>query len=164
MTMTLRLSLAALGGLLLAGTAVAQPATGGARDASRDRMWGQLDTNNDGRITRDEGMAWLQGRFQQADTDRDGAISLAEMQAVRGSHGTGPAAAPAQDGRRAEMRAALFRGLDANSDGRVTMDEVRPAVEARFRAADANNDGAVTRDELPGRGARRERGDAPAAR
>ncbi len=55
----------------------------------------------------------------------------------------------------------MFRALDANSDGRLTLDEVRPAAEARFRAADANGDGAVTREELPQRHAQRGPGAEP---
>ncbi len=55
----------------------------------------------------------------------------------------------------------MFRALDANADGRLTPEEVRPAVEARFRAADANGDGAVTREEVPQRHAHRGPG-APA--
>ena len=47
------------------------------------------------------------------------------------------------------MVGMMFRGLDANRDGVVTLEEIRPMAEARFRAFDANGDGAVTRDELP---------------
>ena len=43
----------------------------------------------------------------------------------------------------------MFRAIDANRDGRITPEELRPAVEARFRALDANGDNGVTRDELP---------------
>jgi hypothetical protein len=33
----------------------------------------------------------------------------------------------------------------------VTLDEVRPAIEARFRGLDADADNSVTRNELPQR-------------
>lgn len=167
---SLRPTLAALA-LLAAAPAFAQPAQppaqppaaapgSGAGPRGPERMFQHLDTNADGRVTREEAMAWLAGRFAQADTDRDGALSLAEFQAAQGPRG--PGAGPHGDpARAAERRAAVFRALDANSDGRVTLEEIRPVAEARFRAADANGDGVVTREELPQRHAHRGPG-APA--
>jgi Ca2+-binding EF-hand superfamily protein len=51
-----------------------------------------------------------------------------------------------------QRRGMMFRAMDANSDGQVTLAEVQPFAQARFRAMDANADGAVTREELPQRG------------
>jgi hypothetical protein len=42
--------------------------------------------------------------------------------------------------------------MDANRDGQVTLEELRPMAEMRFRMGDANGDGAITREELPRRG------------
>jgi Ca2+-binding EF-hand superfamily protein len=145
------------------GAAFAQPAQtppGQPGPRGPERMFQQLDANSDGRVTREEALAWVATRFGQADADRDGALSLAEFQAVQGPRGDRPdrpASGPqgADPSRWAERRAAMFRALDANADGRLTQEEVRPAVEARFRAADANGDGAVTREELPQRHAHR---------
>jgi hypothetical protein len=47
------------------------------------------------------------------------------------------------------MLGFVFRGLDADRSGAVTLEEVRPFLEARFRSLDANADNAVTRDEVP---------------
>ena len=44
----------------------------------------------------------------------------------------------------------MFRAVDANRDGKVTQEELRPAVEAMVRSLDANGDGGITLDELPG--------------
>jgi EF hand domain-containing protein len=62
-----------------------------------------------------------------------------------------PSAPTARGGPRAwaSIAAAIFRAVDANRDGRVTPEEVRPAVDARFRALDVNGDNGVTPDELP---------------
>jgi hypothetical protein len=43
----------------------------------------------------------------------------------------------------------VFRAVDADRDGRVTPEEVRPALEAQFRALDANGDNGVILDEPP---------------
>ncbi len=181
--MTRTMILAAGLALLAVPMATAQPGPAqGAGPGGRgpERMFQQLDTNSDGRVTREEALGWVASRFQQADTDRDGALSLAEFQAVRAgtrpnaspnaSPNTGPKPNPNPEtglARSGERRAAMFRALDANADGRLTLEEVRPAVEARFRAADANSDGVVTREELPQRQAQRgpaHRDGPPAAR
>ena len=47
-----------------------------------------------------------------------------------------------------ERGATMFRFIDANLDGKVTMDELTPMFQAAFRAADQNSDGALSRDEV----------------
>lgn len=76
--------------------------------------------------------AWAQGqadRLAAADTNHDGSITRAELQA---------------------MRAAGFDRLDANHDGALGAEERATAGEgmARQLNADANNDGVVTRAEF----------------
>lgn len=95
-----------------------------------------------------ERQAQAEARFSEADKNRDGKISLAEMQ-------------DQQDKRLAER----FAKLDANRDGGVSRDELRQAQEARknarqqrqaqrrgkmkqFAALDTDNDGAFSRAEL----------------
>ena len=41
-----------------------------------------------------------------------------------------------------------FEEVDANSDGKLTQDEMIAHMQARFSASDANNDGQVSEDEL----------------
>ena len=166
----------ALAALLLATSlpAMAQPAAdppppGRRPDAAR--LFNELDTNRDGRLTLDEMWARTQSRFAAADANRDGALTPEEFRMLRPGRDGGtranrdsdtpaaPDAAP-PTGRSAEQMQrfadARFRALDANRDGRVTLDEMRPMVEARFRAMDANADNAVTQEEMPrwGRGHR----------
>lgn len=134
--------------LILAVPALAQP--GPARGMTE--LFDRVDADRDGRATWNETWGYVQARFAEADRDRDGGLTTEEMSAMR------PGGAEARPGRgspEAEFGAAMFRGLDADRDQRVTLNELRPAIEARFRALDANGDNAVARDELPSRHADR---------
>lgn len=125
-------------------------------------MFDEMDGNKDSRVTWDEAWGFVQRRFANADADRDGGLTRQEADALRpawagGRRQGGEAAAPAtppsaeQAAGRARFGDMMFRSIDADRDGRVTLEEVRPMVEARFRGLDANADNAVSRDELPQR-------------
>lgn len=149
---------ALLGTALLAAAAapaLAQPAPGPGGPGPGPRgergpaaMFNQFDTNKDGRVTWDEAWGVIQQRFNAADPDHDGSLTQQEMANARLRPNAQRPEGP-QGPQRERMVGMMFRGLDANRDAVVTLDEIRPAAEARFRAFDANGDGAVTRDELP---------------
>lgn len=161
---TLGLGLALLG----AGVALAQPATPPAATEARPdrgprgqgglRMFELMDANSDGRVVWDEAWVFVTTRFNTADADRSGGLSLEEFAALRMRAGDGPGPRPEYAQRMEQMRGMMFRGLDADRNGQVTLVEIRPMVEARFRAMDANGDNAVSRDEVPQRGAHHHRG------
>jgi EF hand len=112
-------------------------------------LFALVDANGDGRVTPEEAWAYIQARFAAADRNQDGALVLEEAQAMRLTPVPEGAPRPEFGPMRARIVAAVFRAVDANRDGRVTLDEVRPAVDAHFRALDANSDNGVTLDELP---------------
>lgn len=120
-------------------------------------LFDQMDGNKDDRVTWDEAWRYTQQRFAATDADRDGGLSRQEAEALRPAGRRPDGAAqprqptPEQAARRARFGDMMFRSLDANRDGRVTLDEVRPMLEARFRGLDANADNAVSRSELPQR-------------
>jgi Ca2+-binding EF-hand superfamily protein len=59
---------------------------------------------------------------------------------------TGPA-----DGERGPRLAEMFAAIDANSDGKVTQEELAAHRAAMFAAADSNGDGSLNADELAAR-------------
>ncbi len=94
------------------------------------RMLARFDRNGDGRTEVSELPPFLQERMGEADTNHDGALTVAEL-----------------DAHMATRRAAHFQRLDANHDGAVTADEAGGRW-ARLGQADLNRDGRVTAEEL----------------
>ena len=68
-----------------------------------------------------------QRRFDRADRDDDGRITLEELY---------------------HPRRAAFARLDANRDGRLAFEEWATATSRKFAGADGNRDGALTRPEF----------------
>ena len=141
----------ALGAALLASGAASAQAPE-ARPDRGARMLEMFDANRDGRVSWDEAWSFVTARFATADGDRSGGLSMQEFATLRMRRADASAPPAEHAGRMEQMRGNMFRGLDANRDAQVTLDELRPFAEARFRGMDANSDGAVTVDELPRRG------------
>jgi hypothetical protein len=121
------------------------------------RLLAMADADRDGRVSETEALNALSAHFAEADADRDGGLTREEVTGFLRSQwearqGSGDRRAPPDRARHAmEGRLdALFRAADADRDGRVTMDELRPIALAMFRATDRNNDGALDASELRG--------------
>ncbi|PTE13531.1 hypothetical protein C5F44_13330 [Fuscovulum blasticum DSM 2131] len=147
-TRTLTLALATTA--LLAMTAAAQetPAPdakpAAAPDAKAPVMFENfdaMDTDKDGKVTQAEIDAWRAARFAEADADKDGFLSKEELVAMRLK----------------EIEARMMKGaermvgkLDADKDGKLSPAELPASrMDGRvFDLADADNDGSVTKEEL----------------
>src|SRR5687768_14971239 len=98
------------------------PGPGGGRAAPGFAMgeaFARADTNNDGRVSRDEGWTWLQARFAEVDANRDGGATFEESRDYAQNR-MGRRAPPPERRERAEQHGrAMFRALDVNGDSRV---------------------------------------------
>ena len=110
-------------------------------DAKSDRRaerieqhFAELDTNGDGRVTREEAASHRGAMFTDADTDGDGAVSEAEF-------------IEAGKKRIEERLKRHFARLDDDSDGAITEDEFGGRRGKFFDRMDADGDGVVTLDE-----------------
>jgi Ca2+-binding EF-hand superfamily protein len=105
----------------------------------------------DAALVPDGGAALLQLNFGQ----RDPAVTRHAFAAAVRSAGYGPIEFLYATGRTdsAKLSSALFRHLDADGDGKLSVEEVKMARE-RLAPLDANEDEFISADELLGRSAR----------
>jgi hypothetical protein len=113
----------------------------------------QFDADNDQKLTLAEIRRGAEAKFGEADTNKDGSISMEEARAHhaghagghdghrRGGHGHGEGP---DDGHGEGGRVHM----DKDGDGAVTLAEMQSEMEAHFAAADANHDGSITVAEM----------------
>jgi len=104
----------------------------------------RMDTNKDGKISKEEAKNLIAQNFERMDTNKDGFIDKDELRrfvarnmAARGGGGP-PAGAPGPD----------FDALDKNADGRLTREELKGTPYAdKFDEIDTNKDGKIDKKE-----------------
>jgi Ca2+-binding EF-hand superfamily protein len=150
----------------------------GGAAADAERYFRTFDRNGDGKLDREELQATprLKGEWEQWDTNKDGAIDLAEFKAylaaryapptAAGAPAPSPAAPPAPAEGKAEppmkpgeaaaaYRAgkpvpglpSWFKDLDADHDGQVALHEWKGRPLEEFYTYDLNGDGFITIEE-----------------
>jgi hypothetical protein len=112
------------------------------------RLLDRADQDFDGKVTEAELTSAVERQFAAMDGNKDGALTLQEVQAYAASQAR-RAPTGEQLERMNQHTAAMFRMADADRDGRVTPEEFRVPVLAMFRALDADGDRVVTKAELP---------------
>jgi Ca2+-binding EF-hand superfamily protein len=132
-----------------------QPAQNTAGPAA---MFAQLDTNQDGQLTSDEIPAEKKPLFERllrlADKNHDGQLSSAEFIAgIQRKPDRPEAAKPSLDDTKERPNPEkMFKRLDANGDGKATLDEVPEPRQAMFKRllerAGKDSNGALTEQEF----------------
>ncbi len=114
-------------------------AHGGDRMPRAERMFERIDTDKDGQITAADMQAFAAARFTRIDANADGTITREERKAARMA-------------RRESRKADRFALVDVNGDGAISIEEMKAAsgkrAERRFARLDTNADGVVSQAEM----------------
>jgi len=131
----------------------AKPAQGNdAKQVERvvNKFLERMDTNKDGKITRDEAQGPLAKNFERLDSNKDGSLDRSELRRAaemllearskeNGKTGPEKPAKPLVD----------FDALDSNADGRLSREELQGTPFAdQFDQIDTNKDGKIDRKEF----------------
>jgi collagen type III alpha len=107
-----------------------------------------LDTNEDGKLGKEELPERMQESFSRFDSNGDGFLDKDEVKAMA-ERMTPPGGIPGPGG-----LVDRFPSLDQNGDGKLTKDECPEWMQRMFERIDANGDGAVDKEELKAAGDR----------
>lgn len=121
-------------GILAAGTVVAKPGFGG---FGPKMQFEEIDTDGNGEISQAEMQAQKAARFSAADTNGDGKLSLEEMQANAQS-------------RMAKRMAKMIERLDTDGDGALNESELsqRGNRGDMFARLDSDESGGISKEEF----------------
>ena len=120
--------------LLLTGCAWMKPHYNDAQMHSY--LFNKFDANEDGVITKEEYMKFIDERFDKMDSDGNGTITKEDLYDSR-FYTFLP-----------ELAEAVFRDSDLDNSETITREEMLKAEEARFKVMDRNGDGQLTKDEF----------------
>ena len=129
-------------GMLVLALSVTLAAQGGQRSSgSRQPNLSRMDSNGDGKISREEARIWKWPDllFDWKDLNDDGFVDLSEFRSWMTNKRT-------RD-RMLHLDTESFRQMDTNHDGKISYKEECWCSEDTFRKLDLNHDGFLTKAE-----------------
>lgn len=122
-------------------------------------IFSRFDSDKDGKISKDEAPDRMRENFDRIDADKDGGVTPDELRtAFAAMAGRGPPGNPGAPPERPagapdpQAAAGIFDRQDANSDGKLTKDEVpeerRETFQKMLDRLDGDKDGGLTKEEF----------------
>ena len=100
----------------------------------------KMDTNGDGKVTREEHASGAKQMFTKNDANNDGALTVAELDAAMVAQGEKP-------GKHHKTSAEKIQMIDQNGDGRITASEHEAGTDQMFAKMDKDADGFLSKSE-----------------
>ncbi|NNE01102.1 MAG: hypothetical protein HKN47_27620 [Pirellulaceae bacterium] len=116
------------------------------RDLNSATLFADYDKDNDLKLTGDEIPADIAQVLSEVDTDGDGAVSLEELDARM--EATSDGGAQSRPGRQQWDPDTYFAEQDADSDGKLTGDEISGRMASRVAQIDKDGDGSISKEEM----------------
>ncbi|WP_170976327.1 EF-hand domain-containing protein [Rhizobium sp. FKL33] len=153
---TLALAVAATSGAAFAATT---PSTTAKDPAKREQrvayMIKRLDTNKDGKVSKQEMEAAMNTTLSVVDANKDGFLSKQEVEAGKDALKAYRQKVKAEPNANLAAPARLPNGvikhfdkIDANKDGKLSKEELDRVADRMFQRRDANKDGFITAQEF----------------
>ena len=138
-------SLASVLAVLGADISLAQSGGGGRGMMQRFEA---LDENGDGQISASEAAEWRDTVFVTMDSDDDGKLTREEYMEVQLGQGADSDQRGPRYAERQAEKDAQYTVMDADKDGFVTKEQFMSNGQIQFSSADADKDGVVTMPEF----------------
>ena len=125
-------------------------APGGNKDRqqppSTEELIKMMDSNKDGKLSKEEVKGPLKDDFSKIDTNKDGFLTKAELDKAPKAESKGGKQEASK--KKEPSIDELIKTMDANKDGKLSKEEAKGPLEKDFAKIETNKDGFLSKAEL----------------